>query len=859
MRQSRLVVLIVLLTCTFIASIIGQCARNAQGVELKQISQDAFQINGRVLNTTGDNILNEFANRFTQESASKKLPIYLVIVDKSLLNAEVWCGDVANEIVTGVGRNGTASNYKQDFRFGAWLPAEALVIAVCPFVTRADGEDLYNASGAELITTVGYARLADTSLTGQRDVFTVSYVNALNSAMENGNWQDAVIASLPQISSAVEHIYGGPPSTEVAKQVVSQNQVIATATNQFPESSELPQGKIGSAESGAQTLLRIFLFLLLIAVSALLYWWRMERRGAILAQSDASFRIGRWPQEMQEALTAIASNTDVLTAAQMSELRAKVSEADKMTQDPIEQYPILERTAGDPKAYWMLPQEFNEIEKRYQTRVVNPMSQALNLLQIAKQEINEARDNATLAPKRVQELAERMKAMWTTINGVLEKFPSSVVSEAGNAAFGLYQQAEMLISTKQFGQAFTLCEEAMTACGKAEDFADEWEIEADTLDEELNELSKKLIKEQLNLSTVQSTLQELQLSFAKPNWDDVDQNQGLIETALDEVANKLKEAETLLKAGKFEELNNTLDQVQAGFQQIDLLVAAVTNLAADLAEQKEKLPSQVSKAVLKITELCAYVSDNLQKIDEETESVVQLAAKKIADAEDELAKDQPDYTIASKLYREAIQLERATLQEAKDDVQKFSEASATAVEELDESARYLSQAVGYITSKSNSRKVSNAAESGLREAQERHELAASNFEAAETFTKINGKEAEILAKYQTAATLANEAEERAKSALKRAKEDVAEHEAPSATYTGGGYSSGGSSYRPSYTPTATVYRPSGWNGGGSSSSNTTTTVRSQVSRSFTPSAPSRSSVSSVSRPTTTVRSRVGRS
>lgn len=775
-----------------------------------------WKIDGFVLDTSGQ-FSAEAANEFTVASLKSGYPIYLLILDESLYQGnDLETPQIALKIFNG--EYGAQYQWHQKGKEQGFFPDDVIIIVAAPFLVRPQGDLPDNHPWLRAVVDVRptnqFQALLDSAVVTYKD----EQMYASKALAQQIDEELVVTGKLNTVDSALAVRFitdmlkkigvnetGSVAPVQAAAPTAISAQPQAQPT--YPSSSEESGSGVGFWRGLMRSLMWLVGVLLLVGILWFIYeyvvgWW-IARQKAVSAAEIAAHMCSTWNQQVQETQTAIADASNFASPQGIQQWNATVVEATKLADQPAERYPQVMRSVGDPKR-WLATPGYEFITREIEAKLLVDLRRADALLDTIYEEISELKQEAGQANVVVGRAGSEVNAALTAIEASkADGYPSVSIEAAANEAFGLYQQAQTLVTSRQYEEAFTLAQQAVDGARKAATDIASWQDRIGGLPQEIEAVSQQIVAIRTGLPILEQIIAALKAAYAFKCFDEIVEHPGAIVRLLDQLDPKVVEAKEEMAAKKFDAVVVILTDVSAGVEKAQSLQKSVKERDEDLREMAEQLSGQIADTMQQFTDAIAYVESNDALVDTETEEELRTAGTNLKSAQDELKLEKPDVEVVAQWHREAEEVIEALLQDAKTQVEKLQAARKKAENLLGTSSKVQSRVLNFIEDHDDDG-IDASTKRQATQAQGSHQKAAAMWEAAEALG--NGQEAQRLELYTKIAQAAKAAQDAAEEAFSEAQRDV---EQPAPTWTPS-YSSG-SSYSGGYTTRTTlmpVYRPS---------------------------------------------------
>lgn len=786
--------------------------------------------NGRVLDTTAK-LDPTVIQKFNQASLGSDYPIYLIVVDESLLDQESYVDSVVLDIV----QDGV---YDPSLILGGnWLPREFVIIAVAPYV--AEGSTVWKNAETLLLHNGKYEILGLRALSGHSESAGAEIAIWLDGRIRDGKFNNGVVDAVDQIAEALDQFGvvppGQPPIQKPPTPVVQQQpapQVVITVPAPVVVQTEPTDFDglwqvLGWLVLGVLALIAVvFASRALISIRAQKEKLAASRQKARLAKQQASAAITSWDKKVKDVRIQLEVLSSKVAAHVSDELRTRLDKVARLSLDPAVRFSNLDRTANDPDRKLSLS-EFEAITANYDEQVNKPMVHAARQLEQLSLDIRAIGKQVDSAPELINMMIYNVAAIQGRLeiiskdgyripdSGRLLKEAQAKVARAQKALGSL----DHGLAIKLADEAEELAEHAMQSANKMVKLAQDLHKQREQLETENGDLAD-------NVVDVEDVVAILHANFNAASWGEVELNPTKARRLLDKAIVNLTNATNALKQQEWKDAQQLLHDVDRMHEEVSFLLQSVIDRAAALNLAKNEVPglrNQVSEAIQEASE---FVQQHDIDVSESSEEDLNEAVDLLANAERELSQQMPDFILASEQLREAMQIADEVLDSARDQVQQMQAAHRSAKVELAEAEEAVKRTDDFVDD--NREDVGDEAKRQLDTAESKLAEAKRDFANAEAMSTQDGREEVRLDLYRSVARAADDAEQSAKSALDKAKKDVKaakDARKPTSVYTSygtpssssrrdyGGYSGSSGSSWPSSSGSS-----SSWGGGSSSSS-----------------------------------------
>ncbi len=738
---------------------------------------------GRVLDMTSTNGPgSDFVREFNQKSLASGHPIYLIIMGEEQLAGGKFTDEVGVDVMVG--------RVDPSLKVGEWLPYNVAVIFMAPYV----GQDssLYDYALPTLGYDGVYERLGDTALPGHEDFVGVEIAIVIDNVGFEQGWQKGALGGISEIANTCSQLQIGTVSPAQQEKdpeptSVSQQPIVVIVPTTAPVPTPIPRESIDLTGLWVLFVSVLVLVALVVVYLILTRKQRSDRKRrtvqekAIGAKRTASSMINELEYGTDATLGAlvrvearISSLQQSASDATLRPLRESYKAAKALHSDANIRFEELEHAYGDLDDFDSTAERYEQAGREYQA-VVDKLKEAerlLNQIDAGAEEIEKA---ASQAPKALSAASETLSSARKQIAALAEEgFPCVEAEKMLELANANLHKAEQEIGVKHFLAAMNfaqdakdLSEQAIKTAEAARERVLELKQEADAYTAEFTNLEE-------HIGLADQVLASMRAGFNSACWNEVKRNPQSARATLSEARRLLTEARAAIKQGRLKEADELLDQTHKAQQEAGWLVQSVIDRLGNLEESRKAAPHEIRASVTDIQSAWVYLGEHDQVVSEDLESKLERAEEKVAQAQQLLQVRQPDYLEAVRLAKEANGVVDQILASARNQVQRMARAKSSAETELREAKSACSNADSYIDD--NRHDVGRRAKSNLEDAQRKLAEAEGQMEKAGRYG--DGQEESRLRAYQRCAAAADKAEQLAKDALRRAKDDVSEARRP---------------------------------------------------------------------------------
>lgn len=781
-------------------------------------TQDAY-----VFDSTGK-LSADFIARFNAKVKEEGYPVYLAVVDESLLGEGFYAWDAA----------------KRDLYDTGKISGSFVMIVIAPFVGK--DSPVYKFGITEMMQGGVYSPLAERTISGHSEKAGPEVAAWIDNEIQNGSWEKAAIDGIHEVAAACQALsLGSSPSSQPAQQAPA------------PTSSE---SKVFVVEKNPIDYSRVFLTLIGAIVGMLVLVFggmafytanqasrkiKDARHRAVQSQTAAVNLMTRFEEAVEDALERIQFLDLKVAPALTAQLRAQLTTLKGDVSGPLTSFQSVGERLEQPGAE-ASEDVYDEIRRQLEAQIVIPMRRAMESLNQIVAEIEGLETQVETAPQGVESARQKIEQAEQAIlaletNGM--KVPN-LRRELAEAQ-GLFVRAQKSLVALDLPLAVSLAEKCLAEAVQALELAQNFKNWVKGLFADHAEITARLEPVGKLVAGSRETLEALSHSFVASSWKELKDNPTRAQRNIERAVKLLATATQALETQDWEQADQAIDEATLSLQESEMLCHSISARQEEL----EKAVKQVQKLVADVTQALAsvkaYVGQHDADIPERAEERLEVAERRAAQLTEDLGAEMPDYLAITKLLAAVLKEAGEILANSKDDVEKMSQAENIAESEIADATRAVKRADSY--EDDHRRDI----DSDARELQDASEalLAAANLAYRKASQLGDGQEERRLELYQEAAKYAAEAETKAKKALEMAEADYEREEekrTPVVVYVPT-YQTPSTSSRRDSTPTST-YRPSSTPSVSRSTPSSYTPTRSSSSSSFT-----RSSSVSVTRST----------
>ena len=425
---------------------------------------------------------------------------------------------------------------------------------------------------------------------------------------------------------------------------------------------------------------------------------RAAQQRALLARQGAASRIIELPPQVDLANALVEALAKKVSVDDVDSLWKKIADAQKRIASATAKYEDAGHMAGDPERPRLSEDEYGTIEETYK-QILAPLQEASMLLG----EVDDAR--AALehaiekAPAAVEQAVKALADAAASIAAVqAEGFKTAGADEKLAQGYAALKEAQESLAAKRFAdcgiKAVLVHEFSTAAAAIAQALPQKREQAASTL----AELEKRIDGSHSLIQNGREAFGRISKAFAPASWESVKGNGTEATKRFNWAAQAVAQARDLasMENQNWEGVENIVRKANESLDESDSFMRSISTREKNLEEARTQAPLDVGDAKRDVEQAWGFIKKFDDDIGDAPEVALREAEKNIQTAEEELAKNLPDFPTALTLARKAHEISDKAFGKARSERETAQRLRQEAANAMRDAERTISKAAEYI-------------------------------------------------------------------------------------------------------------------------------------------------------------------